>query len=774
MGRRFRCFDVDKRLWGRCVGHANCNKGDFGLNPFSLVCKSCASRLKVTKLSAIGQSLACPKCGTMLRVQPPHDWVPPPEYHSINETSGALNSFDDVEDLLDRPTKTTTAQEKPSQKQKRPRSKQKHSGKTGPATKSATSDANRKPSTPKAQGSVEPRSPLPINAPAMSKPRPTTSAVSSGEAAVLPGNDWTSETAKKRKQMVLMVAIAIGTVVAVVAIIAAIVVNNGRSNDIDEPDKVAQSQLDEAAADKLKRADAPSKDGEPNSDMKDPQAAEINDEGLLDESPTGSAPIGQNVDPGLDAAPNVAPEAGRFSAPTVVPGRVDGAPLSDPKIALPGATPIVPSGDSFADGDRLDPTPSESGSPIPAAVKTRDQLGDFGSLLALSSSSMDDLQEVALSFERSRNVLTKYFVEPPAPSRLEVDRQSQLPINGIEYSRPVPFSQVVRTLQTLAGIPITIDARQLQLMGQEVDPMVAPKISNTTIAGALAQLVNDRELKPRLTENGILLTSEELPGFVESTIGLPAVSDIDLKQKEQFISSIKTLISPDEWSRDQDPATIELSNDQLVVTCSRNTLLLVQSFVRKLDAAAVLVRDPNNAEAQREVISRWSSTEKLRGLSPELKPGADRGIARFLNHIKKATGLTVLVDWQEAATEGWNVGTTLPGDLVEPTTDQLIKEISMAMFLRPIAIDESTILLTTEKRASSLVDIEVYPISERLANEVEQDSLRELVYKLLGKQVERSFVRVVYEPRCRCLIVVGSQRVQRQVETFVKQVDPKS
>lgn len=759
-------------MWGT----PNCIRGDFGLNPFSLVCKSCASRLKVTKLSAIGQSLACPKCGTMLRVQPPHDWVPPPEYQSMNETSGALSSFDDVEDLLDRPAKTTAAQDKPTQTKKRGRTKQKHAGKSGPAAKSTTSEPGKETTGPNAQASVEPRSPLPINAPAMTKPRSTTSTKNAGEAAVLPGDDWTSETAKKRKQMVLMVTIAIGTVVAVVAIIAAIVVNNGRSSEVDAPVKVAQGPLDEVQDDTSKQAGVPSRDGEPNSDAigQGSPAAEVRDEGLLDESPTGSAPIGQNVNPGLDAAPNVDPESARFSTPTVVPGQVDGGAPIVPAISLPGATPIVPSGDSFADGDRLDPTPSKSSSPIPAVVKTRDQLGAFGPLLALSSSSMDDLQEVALSFERSRNALTKYFVEPPAPSRLEVDRQSQLPVNGIEYSRPVPFSQVVRTLQTLAGIPVTIDARQLQLMGQEVDPMVTPKISNTTIVGALAQLVKDRELKPRITENGILLTTEELPGFVESTIGFPAVPNIDLKQKEQFISSIKTLISPNEWSRDLDPATIELSNDQLVVTCSRNTLLLVQSFVRKLDAAAALVRDPDNAEAQKEVGSRWSSTENLRNLSPQLKPGADRGIARFLNHIKKVTGLSVLVDWEEATAEGWNIGTTLPGDLVEPTTDQLITEISMSMYLRPIAIDESTILLTTEKRASSLVDIEVYPISERLANEVEQDSLRELVYKLLGKQVDRSFVRVVYEPRCRCLIVVGSQRVQRQVETFVKQVDPQS
>ena len=78
------------------------------MQPFSLICKSCAARLKVTKASAVGQLLACPKCGTMIHVTPPVGWTPPPSQSdsqvsvdNLDESAVAGDgNFDDIEALL--------------------------------------------------------------------------------------------------------------------------------------------------------------------------------------------------------------------------------------------------------------------------------------------------------------------------------------------------------------------------------------------------------------------------------------------------------------------------------------------------------------------------------------------------------------------------------------------------------------------------------------------------------------------------------------------------
>src|SRR6187401_1885935 len=86
---------------------------------FSITCTTCKSRLKVREESAIGQILACPKCGGMVMVNPPPGWKkgePMPaaaapqsssalpittvvEMRRPDETLGDSN-FDAVDDLL--------------------------------------------------------------------------------------------------------------------------------------------------------------------------------------------------------------------------------------------------------------------------------------------------------------------------------------------------------------------------------------------------------------------------------------------------------------------------------------------------------------------------------------------------------------------------------------------------------------------------------------------------------------------------------------------------
>jgi DNA-directed RNA polymerase subunit RPC12/RpoP len=82
---------------------------------FSVTCTTCKSRLKVREERAVGQILACPKCGGMVMVKPPAGWQPgapaieppptltgmtaPVDLRSGQETLSESH-FDDVDDLL--------------------------------------------------------------------------------------------------------------------------------------------------------------------------------------------------------------------------------------------------------------------------------------------------------------------------------------------------------------------------------------------------------------------------------------------------------------------------------------------------------------------------------------------------------------------------------------------------------------------------------------------------------------------------------------------------
>src|SRR6478736_694060 len=87
---------------------------------FYITCTTCRSRLKVRDQAAIGQILACPKCGGMVMVKPPPAWNEAGEQKSDLPTATEVegprpkfndtvnnSAFDVLEDLLsDSPPKT--------------------------------------------------------------------------------------------------------------------------------------------------------------------------------------------------------------------------------------------------------------------------------------------------------------------------------------------------------------------------------------------------------------------------------------------------------------------------------------------------------------------------------------------------------------------------------------------------------------------------------------------------------------------------------------------
>lgn len=54
------------------------------MEAFSITCTTCKSRLKVQSLSAVGEILACPKCQSMVKVEPPEGWTPPGQERAAN------------------------------------------------------------------------------------------------------------------------------------------------------------------------------------------------------------------------------------------------------------------------------------------------------------------------------------------------------------------------------------------------------------------------------------------------------------------------------------------------------------------------------------------------------------------------------------------------------------------------------------------------------------------------------------------------------------------
>ena len=187
------------------------------MEPFSITCHSCATRLKVANADLIEQTLACPKCGSMIHVQHPTGWKPPiPESKGSLSSIASGNDFDQIEDLLPKPGETARQAKSPTNP----------SGQQAQA-KSKSEKARFQNPIPPTDAVMHPNGTLnPTGDPSL-KDQP-----------ILPNQQWANPSAQKRKKLMLMIGSAIGTVLLVAITIAAIV-SFGDDAPIENPNQVA-------------------------------------------------------------------------------------------------------------------------------------------------------------------------------------------------------------------------------------------------------------------------------------------------------------------------------------------------------------------------------------------------------------------------------------------------------------------------------------------------------------------------------------------------------
>ncbi len=145
------------------------------MEPFQLVCKSCAAKLKVKNRSAVGQRLACPRCREMILVEAP-------DGHDIGESLALTGDFDDMD--MD------------SILEKRPQ---------------------------------EAPKPIPTLPPRPNKAQPPIRQPT--KPALAPGQEWVNPATKKKQRLVLVVMGAIGCLLVLGAVIVSILNWSGSRND---------------------------------------------------------------------------------------------------------------------------------------------------------------------------------------------------------------------------------------------------------------------------------------------------------------------------------------------------------------------------------------------------------------------------------------------------------------------------------------------------------------------------------------------------------------
>ncbi len=695
------------------------------MEPFSITCHSCAARLKVARAELIGQTLACPQCGSMIHVQHPTGWKPP-----IPESAGSLSAlssvvggsdFERIEDLLPKPGETVLHDTDPGS----------IASETSPSSRSEKARFQKPVPPSGAAANLNGRS------------KQSRAATANHEKPILPGQQWASPSAQQRKKLILMIGSAIATVSLVAVAIAAIVHFNSASTP------PINTQVADADA---TNNDAPVSPNTSNDELATPPQAsptETNDKAnqFLEDEPTSpQIPIEQKD----NATQTSSTDLSDLNPSRFAPPEID---VDAPKVPL-GETPTDENNSS-----------DDNSNPPPETKTLQDLLADYG----ISVGELEDVATLLRSYEDSSS--PKFSMEPPKTQNLNFQRLLKLPIRKLEAPAGISLAQSTRMINRLSGVPIAIDARQLSLMGLPVNPTFNLALQDETTLSAAEKIAELAGAKATVVGDGIFISMPANEKNSTFKLAFPNVGELNDQQKQGFLDAIQALIAPNAWSRPTTPPTIRFEENTIILNSSTGIKLHVQMLIDRMNAAVEIVADPKSDNAAVVVASRWSASANLRTQPTSWAVGPNLSLTNFLDRVERLHGLTVLVDWPSVLTAGWTPLTQVPGELVEAEVGEAIHRLAKAMKLKVIGIDAKTLQLTTSTLANSVQDLEVYPLLASWANETPPQEIEQLIFTALGRQVQSSFVRLVYEPKCKCLIVVAPQSIQRQVEKLVERLN---
>lgn len=492
---------------------------------FSITCTTCQQRLLVRDASTIGEIQICPKCGSMVLVEPPPDWRGAP----------AVQPQSEVADDADQTAGVSAA----------------------PSEGHLSDDAAAEP----------PVSEPPVSQPPAAEP-------------LLPTEDWTSQAARQRQQWLLLGgAAAIGVVLAfgLVGLLALRVASQSTAENT--PDADAPSP---AAAGRASSPDAPAAplapDAEPVAEpVAEPApAVDASAAGPVDEAPvtdepaaTPQPPLGEApAKPRDDSAaaqpaaespirapeppPNKPPPAAAMKEPNLDPGALAEtlkafAPFIDPDANLPPEAMDSTSQDMPAlDPQAVASEPSSAPRPEPRAVDVAARLQDRLAEVEFAEVPLRSFLRFVMNFStipisvdpdalalvratpqtKVRLRLADATVDQLLTAALSPLRLAHVPVGQqLVVTRPPPPDGQLRTLAHDVSDLVGDDPDQLARLAEWIVEMVEP--ASWEAAGGTGVI---RESPPSLVmqqEETILLRAIVFCERLRAARGLPPQSKFD-------------------------------------------------------------------------------------------------------------------------------------------------------------------------------------------------------------------------------------------------------
>lgn len=615
---------------------------------FSIACTTCQQRLIVRDASTIGEIQICPKCGSMVLVEPPADWSGPPVVPPPSPLP------DDATDVFAEPPPAETP--------------------AGAECRSA--DANVEP--PPAQ--------LPVSQPPAAEP-------------ILPTDDWTSQAARRRQQWLLLggaAVIGVALAFGLVGFLALRVANQSTAEntlDVEAP----HPEHSEPASSPAKPAAPPEPAAEtkPRAQPK-PVAEPVTSPDKSKTKPVAAVPSKDQPAalPGtpLDHTPEESRDESASEQPAAEqPSRAAKTSPSEPPQAAPAKELSLDPGSLSETLKAFAPFIDPDANLPPEAMDS-------------TSQDMPALDAQAVTTEPES-------VPRPAPRAVDVAARLQDKMAEVQFA-DVPLKSLLRFVMNFSTIPISIDPDALALVRATPQTKVSVRLADATIDQLLTAALSPLKLAHVPLGQQLIVTRPPLPDGQLRTVAHDVSDLVgnDPDQLARLAEMIVEMVQPTAWESTGGPGLMREALPSLVMQQEETILLRAIVFCERLRAARGLPPKSQFAPELFSLEPRFARAAPGLAKLVTVNYPQPTALTRILDWLSSEGGMEILVDWPSLVELGWSPDTETTVTANGQPLGEVLTDLLQPMGLTYRVVDPALLQVTSPTAADACWDIEFYPL----------------------------------------------------------------
>jgi hypothetical protein len=361
--------------------------------------------------------------------------------------------------------------------------------------------------------------------------------------------------------------------------------------------------------------------------------------------------------------------------------------------------------------------------------------------------------------------------QPTVSSPIDVAARLEDPLETIEFRR-ILLVDFCDFLSNFSTIPITLDVDAMATVGVAPDePLLGIRKSHTTVGELLSSVLAEHRLIYEIQGQQLLVTAAIVPPVV----GKYDVSELlkaDKGAAAQLPALVARFVSPNSWEATGGKGKISLSDDgKLIVEHSPAVQRRVCTFIERLRVARGFT--PKTAPANSDLVLKTKYgrvKERLQKSPITATYGIETPLCEVLDWLGRATGTRILIDGVSLTQVERTARSPVTLIADKQPLDEALTSLLDPLDLTFRVIDEKTLQVYAKKPLGERYEFEIHPVRELVDGATKPDKILSVIHEKIDPKSwsEAGGPGVIeYDAASKSLLVLQSATAQIRLEKML-------